>query len=51
MNKKKYLSPTMKVVEVNAQQIICASNGSFTLSSSNVEEGSEEVWSSTNLNW
>ena len=27
MNKKKYLSPTMKVVEVNAQQIICASPG------------------------
>ena len=27
MNKKKYLSPTMKVVEVNAQQIVCASPG------------------------
>ena len=27
MNKKKYLSPTMKVVEVNAQQMICQSVG------------------------
>ena len=27
MNKKKYLSPTMKVVEVNAQQMICTSPG------------------------
>ena len=27
MNKKKYQSPTMRVVEVNAQQIICASPG------------------------
>ena len=25
MSKKKYLSPTMKVVEVNAQQMICQS--------------------------
>ena len=25
MNKKKYLSPSMKVVEVNAQQMICQS--------------------------
>ena len=27
MSKKKYLSPTMKVVEVNAQQMICTSPG------------------------
>ena len=27
MNKKQYQSPTMRVVEVNAQQMICASPG------------------------
>ena len=27
MNKKQYQSPTMRVVEVNAQQIVCASPG------------------------
>ena len=27
MNKKQYQSPTMRVVEVNAQQIICVSPG------------------------
>ena len=27
MSKKKYLSPSMKVVEVNAQQMICTSPG------------------------
>ena len=36
MNKKQYQSPTMRVVEVNAQQIICASPGG-TKSMSEVE--------------
>ena len=29
MKKKQYQSPTMRVVEVNAQQIICASTKSM----------------------
>ena len=40
MNKKKYLSPTMKVVEVNAQQMICTSPGVKT----EVLEEEEFVW-------
>ena len=40
MNKKKYQSPRMKVVEVNAQQMICQSPGVKT----EVLEEEEFVW-------
>ena len=42
MNKKKYLSPTMKVVEVNAQQIICTSPSG--IENEKYEVGSTDGW-------
>ena len=42
MNKKQYLSPTMKVVEVNAQQMICQSVGGSQ--NEKYEVGSTEGW-------
>ena len=42
MNKKKYLSPTMKVVEVNAQQMICQSVAGSQ--NEKYEVGSTEGW-------
>ena len=43
----------MKVVKVKQTEIICASpNGTFGVSNDGkVEEGSEEDWNNTNLNW
>lgn len=56
MNKEditKYVAPITKVIAVNEQSIICASpTGVFDLSNDgNVEQGSEEDWSATNLDW
>lgn len=56
MNKEeitKYVAPITKVIAVNGQSIICASpTGVFGLSNGgNVEQGSEEDWSATNLDW
>ena len=56
MNKeeiKKYVAPITKVIAVKEQSIICASpTGVFGLSNyGNVEQGSEEDWSATNLDW
>ena len=46
MNKKKYLSPTMRVVEVNAQQMICQSVGTVGTQQFTVGESydSEDLW-------
>lgn len=56
MNKEeitKYVAPITKVIAVNEQSIICASStGVFGLSNDGkVEQGSEEDWSATNLDW
>lgn len=56
MKKKFYQSPETKVVNVKAEQMICDSptgNGGFTLSNSQVGQGSEDVWDDDNesSNW
>ena len=53
MNKKMYQSPQTKVTKVMQTEIICGSPvGSFGVSDNGkVEEGSEEDWSDTNLDW
>ena len=50
--KKQYQSPTMKVVQVQQTQIICASvKSAFSVSNDKVGVGSESDWSGTNPNW
>ncbi len=45
MEQKRNTSPTLKVVFVKTQTIICQSvTGGFTVSDSNVEKGDDSVW-------
>lgn len=53
--KKTYQRPYAKVVEMDAQSIICASakQGTFNPSdaSMKVKQGNDNVWNTTNLDW
>ena len=51
MKKKAYQAPLMRVKIVQQTEMICSSTGSFTVSSREVTEGSEDDWADENLNW
>lgn len=51
VTKRQYQAPAMKVTTVQQMQMICSSNGSFSVSKREVEEGRDDDWSDENLNW
>ena len=51
VTRRQYQAPAMKVTMVQQMQMICSSNGSFTVSQKEVTEGRDGDWSETDLDW
>ena len=52
VTKRQYQAPAMKVTMVQQMQMICSSNGSFSVSNNGrIEQGSDGDWSETDLDW
>ena len=49
MTKKAYMKPTMNVVKIQQQRVICASNGGMNTKLQGSEVGS--AWSRSNSGW
>ena len=52
VTKRPYQAPAMRVMTVQQMQLICASNGSFSVSNNGrIEQGDDSDWIDGDLNW
>ena len=52
VTKRQYQAPAMKVTTVQQMQMICSSNGSFSVSNNGrIEQGDDSDWIDEDLNW
>lgn len=52
VTKRPYQAPAVKVMTVQQMQLICASNGSFSVSNNGrIEQGDDSDWIDGDLNW
>ena len=52
VTKRPYQSPAMRVNEVQQMQMMCSSNGSFSVSNNGqIEQGDDSDWIDGDLNW